>query len=217
MSDPKNSAAPTSESAWIKANPHRRFRLTPGGTWTGSTYGDANLHAVNSDRSFGQPTHLGNPRHHGVWPNRRYRRSRPGCRKAMGRRSLPTAPCRCPAEERAMNALPQADRTRLVKLLTLLGSDHAGERDAAGLAAHRLLKQRGLSWEDALAPRPAERRLPEMGTWRTTCATLVQQPRGVLRPWERNFVEDLPKFSRISTKQRYILSEISRRVLGDRA
>jgi hypothetical protein len=36
-----------------------------------------------------------------------------------------------------------------------------------------------------------------------------------LRPWERNFVADLQKFQRISTKQRYILNEIARRVLGE--
>jgi hypothetical protein len=115
-----------------------------------------------------------------------------------------------------LSTLPQADRTRLVKLLALLGSDHAGERDAAGLAANRLLKQRGLTWEDALSPRPAERRLPEMGTWRTTCRRLMENPR-VLRPWERTFVADLPNFGRISVKQRYILNEIADRVLGDRA
>jgi hypothetical protein len=98
----------------------------------------------------------------------------------------------------------------------MLGSDHAGERDAAGLAAHRLLQKRGLSWEDALTPQPVERRLPEHTTWRTTCARLMENPRA-LRPWERSFVADLPKFPRISVKQRYILNEIATRVLGDHA
>jgi len=115
-----------------------------------------------------------------------------------------------------MSALPQADRTKLVKLLALLGSDHPGERDAAGLAAHRLLQKRGLSWEDALTPQPAERRLPEHTTWRATCARLMENPRA-LRPWERTFVADLPNFPRISVKQRYVLNEIAQRVLGDRA
>jgi hypothetical protein len=115
-----------------------------------------------------------------------------------------------------MSALPQSDRTRLVKLLALLGSDHAGERDAAGLAAHRFLQKRGLSWEEALTPQPVERRLPEMGTWRATCRRLLENPRE-LRAWERTFVADLPNFSRISVKQRYFLNEIARRVLGDRA
>jgi hypothetical protein len=115
-----------------------------------------------------------------------------------------------------MTALPQADRTKLVKLLSMLGSDHAGERDAAGLAAHRLLQKRGVSWEDALNPRPIERRLPEHATGRTTCARLLEKP-GALRPWEQKFVADLPTFGRISVKQRYVLNEIATRVLGDRA
>ncbi len=112
-----------------------------------------------------------------------------------------------------MNALLQTDRTKLVKLLGMLGSNHAGERDAAGLAAHRLLQKRGMTWEDALTPRAAERRLPQHATWRTTCARLMENPRA-LRAWERNFVADLPNFPRISVKQRYVLNEIAQRVLG---
>jgi hypothetical protein len=112
-----------------------------------------------------------------------------------------------------LSGLSQSDRSRLVKLLGMLASDHAGERDAAGLAANRLLKQRGVSWSDALAPQPVERRLPEMGTWRATCRRLMEDPRA-LRPWERTFVAELPNFGRISVKQRYVLNEIAKRVLG---
>ena len=54
-----------------------------------------------------------------------------------------------------MSALAEADRTRLAQMLGLLGSDHAGERDAAGLAAHRLIRQRGLTWLDIIAPAPS--------------------------------------------------------------
>jgi hypothetical protein len=115
-----------------------------------------------------------------------------------------------------MSALPQADRTKLVKLLALLGSDHAGERDAAGLAAHRLLQKCGLGWDEVLSPRPIERQLPEHSIWRATCARQMENPRA-LRPWERTFVADLPKFPRISAKQRYVLNEIATRVLGDHA
>jgi hypothetical protein len=115
-----------------------------------------------------------------------------------------------------MTALAQSDRTRLVKMLAMLGSDHPGERDAAGLAAHRLLQKRGLTWDDVMSPRPAERRPPEFGVWRTTCVRLMENPLA-LRAWERTFVSDLPKFPRISTKQRYVLGEIAKRVLGDRA
>jgi len=113
-----------------------------------------------------------------------------------------------------MSGLAPADRERLTKLLGLLGSDHAGERDAAGLAAMRLLRQRGIVWPDLLLPAPTHRE-PHFGIWRTTCAELAARP-GDLRPWERGFVADLPKFPRISTKQRYVLNEIAKRILGAR-
>ena len=111
-------------------------------------------------------------------------------------------------------ALPAKAREKLAKLLGLLGSDHPGERDAAGLAAHRLLQQHKLTWPDILATRQS-RREPLYSTWRATCAELTERS-GDLRPWERQFVVDLPKFQRISTKQRYVLNEIASRVLGPR-
>ena len=110
-----------------------------------------------------------------------------------------------------MTALTSADRLRLCKLLGMLGSDHAGERDAAGLAAHQLIKKRGMTWRDALV-REAPKREPLYSTWRTACADLMKRPGG-LRPWERKFVADLPAFPRISTKQRYVLFEIVGRVM----
>ena len=112
-----------------------------------------------------------------------------------------------------MTALPAPQRAKLAKLLGLLGSDQAGERDAAVLAATRLLERSGLRWPEILSlPQPPKRE-PLFATWRTTCAELSQRP-GDLRPWERKFVADLPAFPRISTKQRYVLKEIADRVLG---
>jgi hypothetical protein len=111
-----------------------------------------------------------------------------------------------------MSSLPTRERNRLAKLLALLGSDKAGERDAAGLAAHRLLQQHGIAWSDLLVPAPAKRELLH-STWRRVCAELAARPDG-LRPWERLFVTDLPKFPRLSSKQRYVLYEIAARVLG---
>ena len=112
------------------------------------------------------------------------------------------------------NLFSPADRGHLAKLLALLGSDHAGERDAAGLAAHRFITTRGLTWPEALAPVPAaERRLPELGTWRETVRQCLARP-GSLRPWEVGFLRDLPAFRRLSVKQRYVLKEIADRVLG---
>jgi len=103
-----------------------------------------------------------------------------------------------------------ADRTRLCKLLGMLGSDHPGERDNAARAAHALIQKLGITWRDAFLAQPPKRE-PLFSTWRNACAELQKRP-GDLRPWERGFVADLPAFPRISTKQRYILFEIYDRV-----
>ncbi len=112
-----------------------------------------------------------------------------------------------------MSELAKADRTRLAKLLALLGSDHAGERDAAAVAAHRLVVQHGLTWRQVVEPAAIEKPLPELGTWHTTVKSLLEHPHK-LRPWERSFLTDLPGFRRLTTKQRYVLKEIADRVLA---
>ena len=108
-------------------------------------------------------------------------------------------------------ALPAATRTKLARVLALLGSDKSGERDAARLVAHRLLVQAGITWGELLAP-PAVKRELQFSSWRATCAELAKRP-GDLRPWERKFINDLAALPRISTKQRYVLHEIAQRVL----
>lgn len=50
-----------------------------------------------------------------------------------------------------MSALDPRDADKLVKLLGMLGSDHAGERAAAGLKAHSLIAGAGLDWRDLIA------------------------------------------------------------------
>jgi hypothetical protein len=111
-----------------------------------------------------------------------------------------------------MSGLPAATRTKLVKTLTLLESPVAGERDAAGLAACRILAAAGLTWADLVKPRDVVRE-PQYGIWRETCRRLMARPND-LRPWEVKFVSSMPAFPRISTKQRWILDEIARRVLN---
>lgn len=51
-----------------------------------------------------------------------------------------------------MSGLSQGDLDRLVGVLGMLGSDHDGERAAAGLKAHNMLAKRGLTWRGLLAP-----------------------------------------------------------------
>jgi hypothetical protein len=108
--------------------------------------------------------------------------------------------------------LPAASRTKLAKLLGMLGSDHAGERDAAALAVRRLIKQSGVTWSQILTSQPVGKKLAELGTWRATCRECLARP-GSLRPWEVGFLTALPGFRRLSTKQRYVLKQITDRVL----
>ena len=112
-----------------------------------------------------------------------------------------------------MNA---AERRKLVGILGRLGSDHDGERAAAGLLASRLLRSAGLTWAQLLDPPALERKLPELGTWRQTAARCLEQA-GSLRAWEVGFLRDLPGFRRLSVKQRCVLNEIANRVLKDRS
>lgn len=110
-----------------------------------------------------------------------------------------------------MTHLTQAEREKLAKLLALLGSDHAGECAAAASAAHRLQQRSGLSWRQILDPPPVEKPLPELGTWRATCTACLHH-RGSLRAWEVEFLTDLPRFRRLSTKQDAILQGIAERL-----
>ena len=112
-----------------------------------------------------------------------------------------------------MSALSSTNRIKVAKLLGMLGSNHAGERDAAGLAAHRIVTAAGLSWRQLITPQPVEKDIPLRGKWRQTCADCLAKP-GSLKPWEVTFLRELPGFRRLSGKQRYILKEIADRVLG---
>jgi len=48
--------------------------------------------------------------------------------------------------------MTDVDRKRLATMLGMLGSTHAGERDAAGLQIEALRKRYRITWEEFLAP-----------------------------------------------------------------
>src|SRR5579883_3249357 len=54
----------------------------------------------------------------------------------------------------------QGDLVKLVRILGMLGSVHAGERASAALAAHRLVKASGESWAALLSPYKVPRTPP---------------------------------------------------------
>jgi hypothetical protein len=107
---------------------------------------------------------------------------------------------------------------RMCKLLALLNSPFAGERDAAALAIGRLVREHDLSWPDLLCPRPSpeRQRPPIRGSWRRTVEDCLARDRSLM-PWQRKYLLSLRDFPRISPKQRACLDDITSRVLGRRA
>jgi hypothetical protein len=110
-----------------------------------------------------------------------------------------------------MNTLGVSDRVHLAKLLGMLGSDHAGERDNAARAAHRLVQQRGITWFDVMVTRAPPDMDPDTDPigvdWRLTAAACSRYPL-LLNKWEAEFIAGLPRFPRLTAKQRECLIKI---------
>ena len=111
-----------------------------------------------------------------------------------------------------MTALTEADRVRLVKLLGMLGSDHAGERDSAGVAAHRLIKSLGMTWAQVLAPPPPPPRQVDPDLWKMVLIQTLANAAS-LTPVEYEFLMGLAKQVWIIPQQEAWLHQIANRVL----
>ncbi len=95
-------------------------------------------------------------------------------------------------------SLSPAERNRLVAILGRLGSDFDGERAAAGLLASRLLRDRGLCWDDLILTGGGVRQAlggaqGGHNAWPPGQDNLVLCLRwlGELSSWEVGFVTDL--------------------------
>lgn len=109
-----------------------------------------------------------------------------------------------------MSALAASDRDRLARLLGMLGSDHLGERDNAARAAHRLVQQHGITWFDVVMHPPPDTEPdtdPIGADWRRMAAACSRYQH-LLNRWEAEFLDGLPRFPRLSGKQRLILVKI---------
>lgn len=102
------------------------------------------------------------------------------------------------------------DRTRLANILGMLGSEHSGERAAAGLMASRLLRDRRLTWHDVVGAPPA----PPGTSWRALVAACQCEP-DKLTAWEAEFLASLTvsTWSTLTDKQSAALQKIADRVL----
>jgi hypothetical protein len=86
---------------------------------------------------------------------------------------------------------------RLIKLLGMLGSAHDGERAAAGLKAHELIRRHGLSWPDILLAPPET---PRKIGWRDKLAACAAH-RHSLSARERAFVQSLANWRGTPTEK----------------
>lgn len=121
-----------------------------------------------------------------------------------------------------LGALTDGERVRLAKLAGMLGSEHDGERASAALLATKLLREKGLTWRDALDPAPKvvvrEVTVPQRyryprSAWRTLVAKIEASSGywSLLSEWERSFIDDLGERRRpdLSDKQHRVLERIA--------
>ncbi len=104
---------------------------------------------------------------------------------------------------------------RLVKILGLLGSDHAGERAAAAHKAHALVRGAGLTWHDVIMPSPPTApQLEDGSSWKKLVAECHTQ-KARLSPGEFKFIASLRTWrTEPSPKQLAWLTAIHARLRG---
>jgi hypothetical protein len=106
---------------------------------------------------------------------------------------------------------------RLVKVLGMLGSPHAGERAAAGLKADQLVRQLGLRWPDIIAVERAPTTVAADGgeiSWRAMLR-VCHDCSDELSVKERGFIDTLSRWRGAPTpKQIKWLTDIYERLWG---
>lgn len=110
-----------------------------------------------------------------------------------------------------MSSLDPSTKSRLVKLLGMLGSAHDGEALTAGRLADRLVRQANLTWDDIIAvKREMEQRLTSVRAprYEHTIRSALKDGSGVLSRWEVDFLHSLLGRTRLTDKQASKLSEI---------
>ena len=91
-------------------------------------------------------------------------------------------------------ALPVRDAQKLARILGMLGSAHAGERDAEALAADQLVRERGLTWPALLGIEPAA------NIWERTDKEMIQVCLDHIRfpnDWSQDFIESVAEPERV--------------------
>ncbi len=110
--------------------------------------------------------------------------------------------------------LNASDRHRLLRALALLRSPMQGERDAAALAALRILDAAGLDWGSVIPePEPELPHDPRDGDgWRELAVGLLRSHAAAFNDKERDFLRNVVRFQRISEAQLNWLLRLAGRV-----
>lgn len=121
-----------------------------------------------------------------------------------------------------MTGVSSFDRVKLARVLGMLGSDHPGERDAAGQAAMRIVRDAGLTWGDVLLPAPpAPGYFPSSSTgrWHPDTRSRVEDDLGLclrnlhlLSAWEESFCLSLATKPHPTPRQLGKLLEIAQQL-----
>jgi hypothetical protein len=101
---------------------------------------------------------------------------------------------------------------KLSRICGLFSSHHSGERANAAAMADKLIRERGLCWQDVICFPTTQ--APE--TLSELCGHLLAYAE-VLTPWELDFLRKVSGFQSISPKQRDVLDAITGKVRAYRA
>jgi len=114
--------------------------------------------------------------------------------------------------DRRLHPYSAAELEKLIKVLGLLESPHAGERAAAGLKATELLRSLNMTWAQIINPKPNQLALPDANkTPRSGIRSelaLLRANLDLLNFWERDFVFNLGRFRRLSPKQQTVVDRL---------
>lgn len=120
-------------------------------------------------------------------------------------------------------ALSSSDRSKLIAILGMMGSDHDGEALNAARLASRLVRANKTTWEELLSPTVSaptyryEPPPPPMRHWQAKAAKILVRYPDLVSEWEREFLKSLSRrFTTPTEKQAAILQRILRKVnLGE--
>ena len=112
--------------------------------------------------------------------------------------------------------LTSSDRRRLIGVLKLLASSSAGERDAAALAAVRIVSATGLSWAEIIAEPEAEPYDEDASgeDGRALAAMLLRWHAAAFNAVELDFLYNAASLHQLTPRQAQWLRRLVKKVRG---